>query len=334
MSLMCKAPNSSSVSPLRRGDVVELRPPEAILATLDDDGALDGLPFMPEMLGYFGRSYSVAARVERACDTIDSYMARRMPDSVLLEDLRCDGGGHGGCQAGCRLYWKEAWLRRVRSTSDAAPAPTDDALRPLRDLVLQNALRSQPDEDSRPVYRCQATEFVRASERLAWWDAKSFLGEVSSRNVSPRTFVRVMSRLALDELQRRLGLKSSRPFSPSSESSESNEPRGLKAGDTVRVRSADEIARTLDGDGKLRGLWFDREMLPYCGTTARVKTQVKRFVDERSGELVELKSDCYILDGVVCKGCIREGRWFCCRQIYPWWREAWLAPVRDGAQQH
>jgi hypothetical protein len=334
MRLMSIAPRSASVAPLRRGDVVELRPPEAILATLDGDGALDGLPFMPEMLGYFGDSYSVAARVERACDTIDSYLARRMPDTVLLDDLRCDGAGHGGCQAACRLYWKEAWLRRIRSSSDAAPVPTDDALRPLRDLALRNARRSQSGVESRPTYRCQATEFVRASERLGWWDAKSFLREVSSRNVSLGTFVRVMTRLALDESQRRLGLKSSRPFAPSSESSEFSEPRGLKPGDTVRVRPADEIARTLDGDGKLRGLWFDREMLPYCGTTARVKTQVKRFVDERSGEMVELKSDCYILEGVVCKGCISEGRWFCCRAIYPWWREAWLEPEGEGVQQH
>ena len=75
--------------------------------------------------------------------------------------------------------------------------------------------------ESRPTYRCQATEFVRATERLGWWDAKSLLREVSSRNVSLGTFVRVMSRLALDESQRRLGLKSSRPFAPSSESSES-----------------------------------------------------------------------------------------------------------------
>ena len=36
-----------------------------------------------------------------------------MRDTVYLEDLRCDGSGHGGCQAGCRIYWKEAWLRRV-----------------------------------------------------------------------------------------------------------------------------------------------------------------------------------------------------------------------------
>ena len=34
--------------PLRVGQVVEVRPPEGILATLDDDAATDALPFMPE----------------------------------------------------------------------------------------------------------------------------------------------------------------------------------------------------------------------------------------------------------------------------------------------
>ncbi len=104
-----------SVSPLRRGDVVVLRSPLEILETLDDSGALDGVPFMPEMLAYFGRRFTVSARVERACDTIEKSGARRMPDTVMLDDLRCDGSGHEGCQAGCRLYWREAWVRRVEA---------------------------------------------------------------------------------------------------------------------------------------------------------------------------------------------------------------------------
>ena len=55
-----------------------------------------------------------------------------------------------------------------------------------------------------------------------------------------------------------------------------------------------------------------------------MKAKVERFIDERTGEMVELSSDCFILEDVVCKGEISDGRWFCCRQIYPWWREAWL----------
>jgi hypothetical protein len=33
-----------------------------------------------------------------------------MTDTVHLSDLRCDGSAHAGCQAGCLLFWKEAWL--------------------------------------------------------------------------------------------------------------------------------------------------------------------------------------------------------------------------------
>ena len=99
--------------PLRPGDIVELRPAAEILATLDESGALDNMPFMPEMLQYVGRRFTVSRRVEKICDTIAATGSRRVYDTVYLEDLRCDGSGHGGCQAGCRIYWKEAWLRRV-----------------------------------------------------------------------------------------------------------------------------------------------------------------------------------------------------------------------------
>ena len=40
--------------------------------------------------------------------------------------------------------------------------------------------------------------------------------------------------------------------------------------------------------------------------------------------MIELKSDCVILDGVFCKGHKSEGRWFCPRAIYSWWRDDWL----------
>ena len=48
-------------------------------------------------------------------DDLDSQLRLRMRNAVHLEGLRCDGQAHGGCQAGCLLYWKEAWLRRVPS---------------------------------------------------------------------------------------------------------------------------------------------------------------------------------------------------------------------------
>ncbi len=92
----------------------------------------------------------------------------------------------------------------------------------------------------------------------------------------------------------------------------------------MRVRSQVEIEQTLDSSGKTRGMWFDREMLPYCGKTYTVKRRVSRFIDEASGEMIELKTDAVILDGVICRGYDSIGRWFCPRGIYPWWRDSWL----------
>ena len=95
--------------------MVEVRPPQEILATLDGDAAIDAMPFMPEMLKHVGKRFTVTRRVEKICDTVSMNPpnSRRMHDTGLLDDLRCDGTGHDGCQAACRLYWKEAWLRPV-----------------------------------------------------------------------------------------------------------------------------------------------------------------------------------------------------------------------------
>src|SRR5215470_14619212 len=111
---------------LRRGDLVEVRSASEILATLDDQGALGAMPFMPEMISYLGRRFTVSVRADKICDTIGRTMqSRQMTDTVLLDDLRCDGSAHGGCQADCRIYWNEAWLKKVDTL--AAPAAAQDA---------------------------------------------------------------------------------------------------------------------------------------------------------------------------------------------------------------
>ena len=89
----------------------------------------------------------------------------------------------------------------------------------------------------------------------------------------------------------------------------------------------EEIAATLDDQGFNRGLSFDREMLPYCGGTFRVKDRVERLIDEKTGRMLKIPKDCLILDDVVCSGELSTGRWFCPRRIYAFWREAWVERV-------
>ena len=114
---------------LHRDDLVEVKSPSEILATLDDRGALGDLPFMPEMVAYCGRRFRVERRADKVCDTVKYTGSRRIPEAVLLDDLRCDGSGHDGCQAECRLFWKESWLRKVADGERPPPPfpPADGA---------------------------------------------------------------------------------------------------------------------------------------------------------------------------------------------------------------
>jgi hypothetical protein len=318
--------------PLRLGDVVEVRPAAEILATLDENGAYDDMPFMPEMLQYVGRRFTVSNRVEKICDTIAATGSRRMHDTVYLEDLRCDGSGHGGCQAGCRIYWKEAWLRRL----DGAAQPTAGATDAVGELErrAQAGTRTvrELEGERADVWRCQATEAFKATEPLKVRDLRQYWRELQSRNYGLLRFLRVAVPGFFAELAGRLRLVGPVPLTGPGTYSPPAEPLGLQPGDLVQVREPEEIGPTLDADGLLRGLSFDREMLPYCGGHYRVKDRVQRLIDDRTGRMIEIPSDCLILEGVVCSGERSHGRWFCPREIYPYWREAWLRRVPESPE--
>jgi len=86
------------------GDRVEVRSLAEIRATLDADGALDGLPFMVEMARFAGRSAIVFRCVDKIYDYGRSRRLQRIDDTVLLGGFRCDGEAHGNCEAACYLH--------------------------------------------------------------------------------------------------------------------------------------------------------------------------------------------------------------------------------------
>ena len=270
------------------------------------------------------------AQVERACDTIGYTGVRRLKDTVILDELRCNGAGHAGCQAQCRLYWKEAWLRPASGNS-RDELTSSEAFVQLKRLAESN-VQGTASTAEEPTFRCQATELIRGSEPVDWWSVRSLVNELTGGNVGLWRFVRVMSRIVVEEIGRRLRLLTNHPFRPGELTEQpvaAPQLRGLRPGELVQVRTKREIGKTLAPNGKNRGLWFDREMVPYCGRKARVKGKVERFIDEGSGRLVELQSDAYILDDIVCESYRSDGRWFCPRAIYPWWRECWLQPLEQ-----
>jgi hypothetical protein len=318
---------------IRTGDAVEVRSAAEILATLDETGSLNGQPFMPEMLKYVGKRFSVSSRLEKICNNVDSAQSdsRRMRATVHLDELRCDGSAHGGCQMACRLYWREEWLR---PTGQKAQATGTDALRELaaRARAGTRAIR-ELDGQTEEVWRCQATEALVASEPLNKLDPRQFIREVRAGNVTVPHLLAVMTRMVWSKALRVLRLRKMLPLQlpPSHGVVDTREPAGLESGDLVEVRSREEIAATLDHAGHNRGLSFSPEMLRYCGRRFRVRDRVRRLVDERNGRMIEISTDCFILEGAVCPG--EDGCWaylFCPHGTFPFWREAWLRRIEAG----
>ncbi len=320
----------------RRGDLVEVRSAAEIIATLDDIGCLDSLPFMSEMIEYCGRQFLVERRADKVCDTIGYSGSREIRAAVLLDDLRCDGAGHGGCQAECRFYWKEAWLRKVDSgTPIDLTGPTrdegKDALEKA-ELARRCARNARPAGDTEEShYSCQATDVLKASSHISRKGIRVNVREYTSGDVDLGTFVKVMARAVVREPLVALKVLNDVPLRGPGKTSPKFAPLDLEPGEWVRVRSPKEIEATLNNTGKHRGLHFDREMLRFCGKTFRVHRRVTRIIDERTGEIINLGSDCIVLDGAYCSGEASTGRWFCPRAIFSYWRECWLERVSEPA---
>ncbi len=329
---------------LRRGDRVRVRSYDEILATLDDRGELDDLPFMPEMLRYCGQVATVAARAHKTCDTIEQTGGRSMRDAVHLDDLRCDGSGHGDCQARCLMFWKESWLERVADNEQARAAGPDTARDTLTRRLAQHASAPTPDADTPPKrYYCQTTELLRATRALAWWNPWQYIRDVASGNVRAGRAAHVLVSAALRRLmQLGLGYRVWRrlydwlqarttgeayPFGRGSLPDGSKTPTArldLQPGEQVRVRSHEEILATMTRTNRNRGLFFDVEMVPYCGDTFTVDRRVERIINERSGEMMHFKNPCIMLTGVVCQSRYSDRRLLCPRAIPSYWREIWL----------
>lgn len=309
---------------LRRGDWVEVRTAAEILATLDENGTLDGMTFMPEMLPYCGKRFPVQARADSTCDTVRASGMRRMERTVHLAGLRCDGAAHGGCQAGCLLFWKEAWLRRApagASQSSASRAAQNGAGAAARDPAWLEARGIQSRSDEPEIrYRCQATELRQASRPLPWWKPGQYLRDLFVNQVPLVDVVRGF----VGAMRNKVGLRLFHRGYPNVAGTLKQTPAeelGLQPGEWVIVKSREEIVATLDKSGRNRGLTFDGEMLPYCGKRFRVLRRVERIIEESTGRIIKPRGVSVILENVVCKSRFRRP---CPRAIYSYWREIWL----------
>jgi len=316
----------------RAGELVKVRSEEEILATLDADGALDGLPFMPEMKAWCGGQFRVTRRADKTCDTVEFRGQRRMHDTVHLAGLRCDGSAHGGCMAGCLTFWKEAWLAKVPQGGGSILLPMPGPA--TRRTGCTSAQLDSATKRSENIYSCQATRLLDASQRLRWFDPRQYVREVRSGNVPLlqalgqtllflfNNFQNMQRRFLPERMRLRGG--SFYPFVLGRLTKTPRETLDLVPGEMVEVKSKAEILATLDRRGRNRGMSFDPAMVPFCGRRMRVLRRIERIVNERTGEMLKLGTDAIVLEGSVCAGTFHG---MCPRQTYPYWREIWLRRI-------
>ncbi|HKD82305.1 MAG TPA: hypothetical protein VKH81_21620 [Candidatus Angelobacter sp.] len=313
------------------GDRIAVRSPQEILATLDSNGTLDGHPFMPEMLAFCGKSFRVHRRVEKTCvdvePPIDSNRRFAKNDVVTLEGVRCDGSGHDGCMRGCRIYWKEAWLRPADGGKTAVPV--DEPAFP----ELRSRLKVKADEQR---YFCQSTELIRATEafpgRMKPWLVRIALRQIRQRDLSALQVARLFVRWIRLRLHRAVA-GDDRIRGPHTKGTPSA-VLDLKPGELVRIKTVDEIVATLDRKKKNRGISVCQEMTRCCGKVAEVRYRVTRLIEERSGTMRELNHTVTLQnprgEPSLCDECLCYGEMGDCpRGELMYWREIWLERVRE-----
>jgi hypothetical protein len=296
----------------RRGHWAEVRSLEEIRATLDAEGKLDGMPFMPEMVNYCGRKFRVSHRADRVFLDRLCYVAK-LKDTVFLEGLRCDGQAHDGCQMRCELFWKEVWLKPAAQPNEPEANP------PVKELISLNCPTRKGDR-----FTCQATELVHASSRLPWWDVRQYVREVMlGETTAGELFVDLLWRARQKIL--RIFISQKEPAENLIVQPTPTETLNLQAGEWVEVKSLQEIQATLDVNGKNRGLGFAPDQAEFCGKRFRVAGRVGKIILEWSGELRTI-SNTVELEEVTCHGRMCRS---CPRNCYHLWREIWLRRVPE-----
>lgn len=295
------------------GDAVRIRPLPEILATLDAHASLDGMPFQPEMMRFCGGE----ARVFRCLDKIYDYgrtkHMRRLEGCVLLSNLRCDGSAHDGCEATCYLIWKTEWLQHSEASRAAVALPATVDVARVSNTVAASTRHGQ-------ALRCQFTELHGCTTEYGRLSLSRDLIPWMCGNYSAKSWLLAMLTRTFNRVQSSRGGIGFPTLPPMGEHL-TKDPTALTVGERVAVLPLEQIARTLNSQGKNKGLWFDVEMVKHCGREYRVNARVQKIIDDATGQMRLMKTPCIMLDTVDSTG---EGLHFNAQHDPIFWRESWL----------
>jgi hypothetical protein len=304
---------NSQTDRLRPGDLVEVCSAAEILSTLDEKGTLENLPFMPEMLAFCGREFRVSRSAFKTC--VDDREMRSLNETVFLEEVRCDGASHAGCNRGCLIFWKTAWLKRAGTDSRNAQS--------VKSGLSETDLISLALRDGE--FFCQSTEILNASQPLPWWNAKQYVLDLKYNHVPLLLFARSVFIALYNKMASSVNLRTWGAVTGSA-TSNGHKPLNLQPGEFVRVKPLSQIQTTLDADGKHQHLLFGAPMTKFCGQVLRVRDRVENIVLEATPRQRKIK-DTVVLEGATCDGVCHR---LCPRQSLLFWRECWLERVNES----
>lgn len=301
------------------GDLVEIKSWAEIHTTLDERGCLEEMPFMPEMVAMCGARARVFRSLHRIFDYRKTRRMRHMDGALLLAGVVCGGENHGGCQAACLTALKSSWLRHVEHGSTAR------ALAAREELPHSAPLPSFGT--NAPHYSCQLTQLSAASKPIDGSSLVDILRPLVSGNVAPAAFAVGWLTNYFNDIQHWRQGVAYPAFEVALRDLLPAEGQALKAGDMVVVRGSAEIRATLNAQSLNRGLYFEPDMLKYCGRRIPVQAEVGRIIDIVSGEMRQMKTPAYLLRDVRFSG---ERQLFNAQYEPLFWRSAWLR--KDAAE--
>jgi hypothetical protein len=301
---------------LRPGDFVEVKSPREILQTLDADGTLDRLPFMPEMAEFCGQRFRVAKRVVKTCYYGTSSGMRKFPaeDVVLLEGLRCSGAAHDGCQKACTIFWREAWLRKVAGHGTIESSGDPESYQWLRARLKTST--------GPKTYFCQASEILNATSELSRWERfGKALSEIRAGNCGVMEMAQRIG-VWLFWRVRKVFLGA---YARGSQKPTPIETLNLRSGEWIEIKPLASITQTLDEKAYNRGLFFTPAMGRSCGEKYRVEGKIEKIIVDGTGEMRQLRNTAF-LEGSLC-GCACVAFGGCPRGEFAYWRDIWLRRV-------
>lgn len=306
-----------SESRLKPGDIVEVQSPLEIIKTLDENGTTANLPFMAEMIEYCGKKFTITSRIDKTCveclsktNTVTDVMREFFTDDVVaLDNLRCNGSSHDGCQSGCLIFWKEAWLKKSDNLLENNLINKEDS------LLLSNRLQTK---DSNHRYFCQATRLAFSTKTISNFEKlKKLIIATLKGDVKFKTAIKSIINSPIRKIKSTTLFRGSLKKTPT-------ESLNLQPGEVVEVKSYEEILKTLDESGRNRGLSFYFGMKEHCGRKYKVNNRLEKMINEATGEMMVIKNS-VTLEDVICE---YEYRLFGCpRQRFHIWREIWLKRV-------